>query len=116
MSRKVLLCSKDELLLGTRARLLKSAGIDSVCAVSVSEFEQIPSHINFGLVVLGQSLTNEEVQVAVPIVRRRWPNAKILIFHMADQLREDIKGCAYLTTLGSPTEFISKTLQMLTET
>jgi len=116
MPGNVLLCSKNELLLDTRGRLLKSVDIHSVYALSVNEFEQIRSDIDFGLVVLGHSLANEEVQVAVPIVRRRWPNAKILILHMADQTREDIPGCEYLPTLGPPAEFISKAVQMLTET
>ena len=110
-----LLCGKNEILLDTRARLLKSVDIDSVRTQSVNEFEQVSPHIHFGLVVLAQSLTNEEVEVAVTIVRRRWPDAKFLIFHRVDQLREDIPGCAYLTTLGPPAEFITKAVELLTK-
>jgi hypothetical protein len=95
-----LLCSKNQLLLETRARLLNIAEIDSTVTSSIQEFELLQSQRDFGLVVLGQTLTNEEIELAVPIVRRRWPKAKILIFHMMDQRREDIPKAVEL--LASP--------------
>jgi hypothetical protein len=113
MIGNALLCG-DKLLLDTRARLLQSAGIGSVITMSVAEIELIPSHMRFGLVVLGQLLTNDEVDGVVPIVRRRWPSAKILIFHMSDEEREEIPGCTYMRPVGAPSDFITRAVQMVT--
>jgi hypothetical protein len=114
MLGNALLCGKDSLLLDTRARLLKSAGIGSTITMSVAEIESIPCLMNFDLAVLGQLLTNDEVNEAVRLVRRRWPNAKILIFHMSDEEREEMPECAYIRPLGAPSDFITRAVQMLT--
>ena len=109
-----LLCGKNKLLLDTRAGLLKTADIDSTIAMSVAEIRLIPSQVSFGLVVLGSSLTDDEISEVVPIVRRRWPDTKILIFNMLDQVREELQGCFYITTLEAPWEFIAKATELLT--
>ena len=60
-----LLCDKDKLLLDTRARLLKSVGIESTITISVAEIQLTLSETRFGLVVLGALLTDDEVNKVV---------------------------------------------------
>jgi ActR/RegA family two-component response regulator len=111
-----LLCDKDKLLLDTRARLLKSVGIESTITISVAEIELTLSETRFGLVVLGALLTDDEVNKVVSIIRIRWPEAKILIFYRLDLIREEISGCSYMEAPGPPRDFIAKAIEMLEST
>jgi hypothetical protein len=109
-----LLCGKDKHLLDTRARLLQFVQVESVVALAVGELEGIPSQLAFGLAVLGQLLTRSELEEAISIVRRRWPAAKILIFHLAaDAPGRPLADCEYLTTLESPQVFLEKAKRLL---
>jgi hypothetical protein len=114
MLGNALLCGKDKRLLDTRIRLLESVQIESSFVLSVGELEQIPAAVDFGLVVFGQLLTMKELEQAVPTVRRRWPDPKVLIFHFSDEPPQNtFADCEYLIALVPPQIFITKAKDLL---
>jgi hypothetical protein len=78
MANRILLCSRDSVLVATREMVLIQVGFDVSVACDAEALAAIPNIPPVQLAVIGHTLTGQEREAEVRSVLQRWPDAAIL--------------------------------------
>ncbi len=113
MSRQVLVCGEERLLLRTRDLVLSRAGLTVVSACTRDEIASIPQYPAVELGIIGHSLTHSEQLEVAGDVREKWPGVKILFLTNAASSLERISADEYQSRSDNPVELIATCQQIL---
>jgi DNA-binding NarL/FixJ family response regulator len=113
MSRQVLVCGDERLLLRTRDMVLTRAGLSVVSACTRAEIAYISKVPAVELGIIGHSLTAAEQREVAEDVRERWPGVKILFLKNTASSLERISADEYQSRSDNPVELIATCQQIL---
>jgi DNA-binding response OmpR family regulator len=113
MSRLVLVCGDERLLLRTRDMVLSRAGLKVVLACTRMEIASLPKDPAVELGIIGHSLTNAEQREVAGDVRERWPGVRILFLTNSASSLEKISADEYQSRSDNPSELIETCQQIL---
>lgn len=109
----VLLVGEDELLLHTRAAVLRTIGLQPVCAEASAAFSLLMD-CHCDLVVFCHSLPQHVCETLAQIIRSRWPGTPLLLISAGrswEQLEDS--GIVDSVTSPAPEAFIRRTIELV---
>ena len=109
----VLLVGEDELLLHTRAAVLRTIGLETLCADSSSAVSVLTNR-HCDLVVFCHSLPRHVCETIVPIIRSRWPGTRLLLISPGRSWEQsEDAGIVDAITSPDPESFLRRTVEMV---
>lgn len=109
----VLLIGEDELLLQTRAAVLRTIGLETVCTNTSMVLPLLASR-HCDLVVLCHSVPRHVCETLSQIIRSRWPGTPLLLMS-ALRIWEQVEDSQIVDSISSPDPevFIRRTIELV---
>jgi DNA-binding NarL/FixJ family response regulator len=109
----VLLVGEDRLLLDTRAAVIRTIGVETLCCHAASALEVL-ADTQCEVVILCHSLPERLAAVLAEVIHKRWPRTRVLAVSSARMWEQfDARGAVDAVSSADPERLVLNTIQLL---
>jgi DNA-binding NtrC family response regulator len=113
MPTDVLLYGRDAALLATRQLLLENHGYETSATTELEDVQRMLSHENVKLLILGHTLSLEDIGRALALSQSLQSSAKYLFLINAQSAQDSESSAETFNVSRGPAQFIARVQQML---